>query len=359
MQTGVSLAPLTTLGVGGPAARFEAPSSEEALLEALRAASGAGPDELLLLGGGSNLLVGDAGFPGLVLALRHRGVRASGRDPVLVEVAAGEPWDDIVAWTVERGLAGLECLSGIPGRAGATPIRNVGAYGQEVGDALVDLRAWDRRDQRVVTLRARDCALGYRSSAFAGAWAHRYCILSLRFALRPGAPGAPRQGELARRLAALERSPTLADLRAIVLELRRAKGMVYDPAEADSHSAGSFFVNPVVSLERADRIEAAVGAAQPMPRYPAGDRGVKLAAAWLIERAGFPRGYRLGRAGLSSRHSLAIVNRGGASAHEVAALARRVRAGVHERFGVRLQPEPVLVGVSLDVSEDQGPSSSG
>ncbi len=346
-QQPVSLSELTTLGVGGPAERFERATCEEALIEAVRGAD-ASDTPLLLLGGGSNLVVADRGFPGLVLAVDHRGVGACGRGDVVVEAAAGEPWDDLVAWTTARGLTGLECLAGIPGLVGATPIQNVGAYGQEVSDTLIDLRAWDRQAQRLVSLTAADCGLGYRSSAFKGPLRGRYAVLSVRFGLREALPARPRQGELARRLEALVEPPTVQQVRDIVLELRRAKGMVHDPTDPDTHSAGSFFVNPVVSAEHAEHIARGVSA--PMPRYPAGAGRAKLAAAWLIEQAGYPRGFRMGRAGLSSRHTLAITNRGGASAAEVVALARHIRAGVLQRFGVELEPEPVLVGVSLDVS---------
>jgi UDP-N-acetylmuramate dehydrogenase len=351
----VSLAELTTLGIGGPAAVVEA-ASEEQLIQALRWAdsSVADPGEVLLLGGGSNLVVSDEGVPGPVVAVRHRGVSCSGRDRVLVWAAAGEPWDDLVAWSTARGLAGIECLSGIPGLVGATPIQNVGAYGQEVADTMVELRAWDRVEGRVVTIAAADCGLGYRSSAFKGPWRDRFAVLAVCFALRRGAPSPPRQGELAQRTAVLGRAPSSEDLRLVVLELRRSKGMVFDPADPDTRSAGSFFVNPVVSGEHAEHIEAGVSAT--MPRFPAGPGRVKLAAAWLIEQAGFPRGFTVGRAGLSSRHTLAITNRGGASAAEVVTLARQIRAGVQARFGVALEPEPVLVGVSLDVSVGQGPS---
>ena len=350
----VSLASLTTIGVGGPAATFLEATCEEALIQALREADTL-RTPVLLLGGGSNLVVSDSGFPGLVIAVRPRGVVFNGNDPVLVEAAAGEPWDELVAWTSARGLAGLECLAGIPGLVGATPIQNVGAYGQEVSDTLVELRAWDRREQQVVTLPAAACRLSYRSSAFKAELRHRYAILSVRFALNNGMPAAPRQGELARCLAQLSEPPSTAAVREVVLSLRRAKGMVYDPSEPDSHSAGSFFVNPVVSTEHADDIDA--GVSLRMPRFDLGNGRVKLAAAWLIEQAGFARGFRMGRAGLSTRHSLAITNRGDASTAEIVALARHIQQGVLQRFGVALEPEPELVGVSLEAPET-GPSAS-
>ncbi len=353
MKRAVSLSGLTTIGVGGPAAEYREARSEEALVEALRDADRQGTP-VLLLGGGSNLLVCDEGFPGLVLAVRHPGIRERSGRRVVVEAAAGEAWDDLVAWSTSRGLSGLECLAGIPGCVGATPIQNVGAYGQEIADTLLDLRAWDRRSARLVTLTASECGLAYRHSAFKGALRDRFAILSVRFALRRGEPRMPRQGELARRLEGSGGPVSSELLRRLVLELRRAKGMVYDPDDPDTHSAGSFFVNPVVSPEHADHVSA--GVSRDMPRYPA-PGGVKLAAAWLIEEAGFGRGFQMGRAGLSTRHTLALCNRGGATAAELLALARTIRQGVLDRFGVALEPEPELVGVSMDVSTGAGSSA--
>ena len=341
----VSLASLTTMGVGGAAGTYIEADCEEALIQALREADGQGVP-VLLLGGGSNLVVADSGFPGLVLAVRHRGVQTSGSGSVIVEAAAGEPWDELVAWAAARGLAGLECLAGIPGMVGATPIQNVGAYGQEIADTLVDLRVWDRSESRMVTLPAAACHFGYRSSAFKVTLRNRYAILSVRFALRSGLPDMPRQGELARQLADLGEPPSVTGVRDLVIALRKAKGMFYDPTDPDSCSAGSFFVNPVVSVEHAEHIRR--GVSLDMPRFEVDARRVKLAAAWLIEQAGFPRGFRMGRAGLSTRHALAVTNRGGASAEEIVGLARHVRAGVLQRFGVALAPEPMLVGLTLE-----------
>lgn len=343
----VSLGPSTTLGVGGPANHFVEANSVEEIIDHVRAADAqaARAEQVLILGGGSNLLVSDDGFPGWVVAVRNKGIHAEGGDVVSVQAAAGEPWDELVAWTVTRGLSGLECLAGIPGTVGATPIQNVGAYGQEIADTFVSLSAWDRQDGTVVTLPRSSCGFGYRRSVFKHALRHRYVVLSARFALTRGPPAKPRQGELARRLDALGREPSSAEVRDIVIELRRGKGMVYDPADPDTCSAGSFFLNPVVSLDHARHIEQGVSVS--MPRYPHGPRRVKLAAAWLIEQAGFGKGYSLGKAGLSTRHCLALSNRGGASAQEILALARRVRHGVSERFGVLLEPEPLLVNLAL------------
>ena len=308
-------------------------------MEQVRAADARG-EPLLLLGGGSNLLVADQGFDGLVLAVRSRGlVQRSG----LVEVQAGEPWDDFVSWCVGRGLSGVECLAGIPGTVGATPIQNVGAYGQEVADTIAWVRVWDREIMASAQLPAADCGFRYRSSVFKQR-PQRYAVLAVAFALRPGPAAPPRYGALAEALQA-SGDRSLPGMREAVLRLRRRKSMVHDVDDPDSCSAGSFFTNPVVSEERAQQVLRLAGE-ESMPRFPAGPGQSKLAAAWLIERAGFQRGQRLGAAAISRKHCLAIVNRGGATAAEVLALAGAIREGVWRRFGVRLEPEPRLVGFS-------------
>ncbi|HEY9390210.1 MAG TPA: UDP-N-acetylmuramate dehydrogenase [Mycobacteriales bacterium] len=344
----VPLAPLTTLRVGGPAARLVEPADEAEIAAAVGAADAEGT-EVLLLGGGSNLVLSDRGFDGLVVLLRSRGqIARAADDRVLLEVAAGEPWDDLVAHTVAEGWAGLECLSGIPGMAGATPVQNVGAYGQEVADTLVSLRVFDRRRGEVLTVPAARCGFGYRHSMLRGN--NRYVVLSVTFALRPGGESAPvRYPELADLLGVpVERSAPISAVREAVLVLRRGKGMVLDPDDHDTWSAGSFFTNPVLSPTELDGFVERVG---PGVRYPhwstdAGD--TKLSAAWLIQHAGFSRGYRRGSVGLSTKHSLALTNRGGASTAELLDLAREIRDGVRDRYGVTLRPEPLLVGVSLD-----------
>jgi UDP-N-acetylmuramate dehydrogenase len=301
---------------------------------------------MLVLGGGSTLLVSDDGFDGLVLRVDVRGidVRPAGAH-VEVEAGAGEPWDGLVAAVVERGLGGIECLSGIPGLVGATPIQNVGAYGQEVAETIVRVRALESATGTVVDFAAEDCRFGYRESRFKLEDRGRYVVLSVAYRLAADASPSVRYPELARELDARdERSadaPTLADARAAVLAVRRRKSMVTDPDDVDSRSAGSFFVNPIVPVEIADAIGL-----DGMPRYPVGDR-VKLSAAWLIERAGFARGTTRGRAAISSKHTLALVNLGGARASEIVALAREVRDGVRERFDITLVPEPVLVGLTI------------
>jgi UDP-N-acetylmuramate dehydrogenase len=347
----VPLAPLTTLELGGRARHLVEARSEADVLEALRwAAARAVP--VLVLGGGSNLVVGDAGFDGLVvrMALRGRAFAAPAGGEVLVTAAAGEPWDDLVADTVARGLAGLECLSGIPGLAGATPIQNVGAYGQEVADTIRAVRAVERATGAVVELAPAACAFAYRDSAFRRA-PERHVVLGVTFALRPGGAPTLRYRELGDALAG--RTPTLSDTRAAVLALRARKSMVIDPADPNRRSAGSFFTNPIVDASFADdlaaRVAAEGGVAAPteVPRWPAGPGRVKLSAGWLIEHAGITKGLRRGAVGVSTRHALALVHHGGGTTAELCALARDIRAAVAARFGVTLETEPVFVGTGL------------
>ena len=326
---------LTTLGLGGPAGRLVEASTEDELVAAVREAG----DDLLLLAGGSNVVICDAGWPGTVVLVATRGVEREG--PRLV-VQAGEPWDPLVAATVDASLAGFECLSGIPGSTGATPIQNVGAYGQEVAETIVSVRAYDREEDAVVELARAECGFRYRGSRFKGT--ARWVVLAVAFELEASGLSQPiRYAELARALgvASGARAP-LADVRAAVLDLRRRKGMVVDPDDPDSVSAGSFFTNPVVARETIRAIERLVG--ERPPAWPQADGTVKTSAAWLIERAGFARGYGEGRAGISSKHTLALVNRGDATCAELVGLARDIAAGVRERFGIELVPEPVFVG---------------
>jgi UDP-N-acetylmuramate dehydrogenase len=337
------LADHTTFGVGGPAAQLLRATDEAELIAAVRQADQAGRP-VLILGAGSNVLVADAGFPGLVVlvATTGRRVEPSRSDRVRLTVAAGQPWDDLVADAVERGWAGLEALSGIPGTVGAAPIQNIGAYGAEAAEAIVSVRAWDRRDARMVTWPAADCGFAYRNSRFKTE-PGRHLILAVDFQLRcdPWAD-PPRYAELAARLGlGPGRRAPLGQVRQAVLDLRRGKSMLFDPADPDSRGVGSFFTNPVVPAA------LAAGLPQAAPRYPQDDGRVKLSAAWLIERAGFLPGYGVGPARLSSRHVLALTNQGGASAAQVVALAARIRRGVADQFGVWLEVEPTLVGLSL------------
>jgi UDP-N-acetylmuramate dehydrogenase len=333
VATDAPLAPLTTLRLGGPAKRLVPVESEAELVDAVREVDASG-EPLLVLAGGSNLVLSDAGWPGVVVHVQTGGV--AGEDGVL-EVQAGESWDDLVGATVGDGLAGFECLSGIPGSVGATPIQNVGAYGQEVAESVRSVRVLDRTTGAVSELAPAECGFGYRTSAFKRS--DRWVVLAVTFALRRGAASQPlRYAELARALE-VERGATAAldEVRAAVLALRRGKGMVIDPADPDTVSAGSFFMNPILDADAYARLDPAP------PRFPQPDGRIKTSAAWLIERSGFGKGYARGRVAISSKHALALVNRGGATTEELLALAREIAGGVRARFGVGLEPEPTIV----------------
>jgi UDP-N-acetylmuramate dehydrogenase len=350
-RAGFPLAELTTLRLGGPAGRLLVPRDEEELVAAVRDADASG-EPVLLLAGGSNLVIDDAGFDGAVVRVTTRGIaaeRAGGR--VRMTVAAGEPWDELVARSVAEGLAGIECLSGIPGSVGATPVQTVGAYGEELAAVVVSVRAWDRRAGEVVDIPASACGFGYRTSAFKRD--DRHLILSVALELSEAALGRPiTYAQLADGLGVgIGEQVPVAEARAAVLALRREKGMVVDPDDPDSVSAGSFFTNPVLEPEAALALEGRVrdrlGPEARPPIWPEQGGRVKTSAAWLIERAGFGPGYGSGRAGVSSKHTLALVNRGGASTAELLRVAREIRDGVRAAFDVELVPEPKLVGVTL------------
>jgi UDP-N-acetylmuramate dehydrogenase len=342
----VRLSDLTTLHLGGPAGRYLEAAGEQALIDAVTQADRAG-EPLLVLAGGSNLVVADEGFPGTVVRIATRGVT---REGAALEVAAGEPWDPLVADCAAGGLAGVECLAGIPGSVGATPIQNVGAYGQEVAETISAVRVLDRADGAVRTLGPGDCGFTYRSSAFKRE-PGRWVVLAVSFALEASERSTPiRYPELARALGVEVggRAP-LAEVREAVLALRRGKGMVLDPDDADTVSAGSFFTNPVLDAEAfaALRARAAqrLGPDAPPPAWPDADGHVKTSAAWLIERAGFHRGHGNPQGiAISGKHTLALTNRGAGTTAELLALAREIAGGVRDAFGVALVPEPVLVG---------------
>jgi UDP-N-acetylmuramate dehydrogenase len=348
----VRLADYTTIRLGGPARDFVSAGTEDDLIEAVRAADRSG-EPLLILGGGSNLVVADEGFDGTVVQVATRGV-SHGTEPGTVTVAAGEDWDGVVARTIAEGLAGLECLSGIPGLAGATPIQNVGAYGQEVSQTITQVRAYDRTTRQIRALSNHECGFGYRTSMFKRDEARGLVVLSVTFRLVSQALSAPvGYAELAAALGiAMGGRVPAGEARAAVIELRQRKGMVIDPADPDTRSVGSFFVNPVLDAAALAAVEAAArarcGAGTAVPRFGAGGGLVKVPAAWLIERAGFGQGYSLGDgARISSKHTLALVNPGSATTAGLLALAREIRDGVRDAFGVSLAPEPVLVGVTL------------
>ena len=329
------LADLTTLGVGGPVQRLVEVTTEDELVAAVQDADDAGRP-LLVLGGGSNLVAPDDGWPGDVVAVRTRGMRyRSTARAVEVEVQAGEVWDDLVAATVAEGLAGMEALAGIPGSTGATPVQNVGAYGQEVAQTITAVRVYDRAARRRRVLRPADLRFAYRDSRLKQ-HPGELVVLTVTFALAPGRHSRPvGYAELAAKLGLqVGETAPLDDVRAAVLQLRRGKGMVWDPADPDSRSAGSFFTNPVVP---------ASAAVEDCPSWPAGAGTVKLSAAWLVQHAGFGRGTREGRVGISTKHTLALTTEPGATAEELMAFAEKVVAGVQERFGVTLVPEPTAL----------------
>ena len=341
LQRNVPLAPLTTLGIGGTAKLFVRASTVDEVRDVV-AWSRSIRQPLLIMAGGSNLLIADEGIDGVVLQIDLRGVTVESEDPeesVIVKVAAGEPWDEFVATAVTNGWAGIECLSGIPGSTGATPIQNVGAYGQEVSETIIRVEVLERESGRVITLTNWDCGFGYRSSVFKGSAKENYVVLAVTFRLRPNGAATVRYPELRKYLE--EHSAPLDDLpqvRHAVLTIRRRKGMVIDPADPDTRSDGSFFMNPIISRAAFERV-----AGTNMPHFPSGDQ-VKLSAAWLIENAGFHKGFVRGNVGLSSKHALAIINRGGGTAREVVELVRMIQDKVRETFGIDIHPEPNFVG---------------
>lgn len=333
VEENVPLAPLTTIGIGGPARFFIRATTVDEVREALAWAQER-EQRVFLLGGGSNLLISDDGFDGLAVRLDLRGVTVESEDEyAMVKVAAGEPWDAFVERAVESGWAGIECLSGIPGSTGATPIQNVGAYGQEVSETIARVEVLDRTTGLVTWFTNWDCRFGYRSSLFKNIERDRYIVLSVTFRLKRGGAATVKYPELQRSLD--ERAIELHDLRGVrgaVIAIRKRKGMVLDPHDPDTRSDGSFFMNPIVP-------SPIPGA----PHFPA-ENGVKLSAAWLIEHAGFQKGFTHGNVGLSTKHTLAIVNRGGGTAAEVLELVRMIQDRVREQFGVELHPEPNLIG---------------
>ncbi|MGA9750398.1 MAG: UDP-N-acetylmuramate dehydrogenase [Acidobacteriota bacterium] len=343
LRTGVPLAPFTTLGLGGPARHFLPCPSIESVAAGVRLAEERGWP-LAVFGGGSNVVVADEGFPGLVLKMEIGGLAFRRKGPLtLVTAGAGESWDGLVAACIERGLRGLECLSGIPGSVGAAPIQNIGAYGQELAQTLLSVTCLDRSTLKTAEIPCSECGFGYRTSHFKAADRGRLIILGVTLRLSEGAPGESRYPELAEALANLhplaDHRSALQAVRDTVLSLRRSKAMVIDPAEPESRSAGSFFLNPVLAERDFDRLQAKHG---PIPSFPA-PGGIKVPAAWLVEHAGFPKGYRLGGAGISTKHALALVNRGGTTA-DLLALASAIEEAVRLRFGIGLEREPVVIG---------------
>jgi UDP-N-acetylmuramate dehydrogenase len=372
----IRLADYTTLGLGGPANAFVSAAGERDLTGAVSSADAA-REPVLLIGGGSNLVIADAGFDGTVIHVNTRGVSYSaagnGADSVDVTVAAGEDWDDVVAATVAEGLAGLECLSGIPGRVGGTPVQNVGAYGHEVAEVITRVRVYDRQDNQIRIIPNELCRFAYRNSLFKSgrpeslvSWPDgpaaaaasrpagqpRHVVLDVTFRLARQPQSTPvKYAELAAELGIeMGEQAGASEVRSAVLKIRARKGMVLNPGDPDTRSAGSFFTNPVITAGEFARLEAAAAArgAGTVPRYGAGEGRVKVPAAWLIEHSGFARGYGApGPARVSSKHTLALVNAGDATTADLLALAREIVSGVRAAYGVTLTPEPILVGVTL------------
>jgi UDP-N-acetylmuramate dehydrogenase len=352
VRENVSLAPLTTLKVGGAARFFVKAETETDVTEALRFARERGLP-LFVLGGGSNLLVSDDGFDGLVVQIALRGIRfVEENSDVFVTAGAGEDWDALVERCVEQNLAGFECLSGIPGTVGGTPVQNVGAYGQEVSETIVRVRAIKRESGEIYDLTNADCRFAYRTSIFNDAAAARdkFIVLAVTYRLRQNGEPALRYKDLKKYFAENSEPVSLQSIRRAVLKIRRAKSMVIDATDPNSQSAGSFFKNPVVSpahfiaIEQTAREKSLIQASENLPHFAAADETVKIPAAWLIEKSGFAKGFAMGRAGISVNHTLAIINRGGATAREIVGLMREIQTGVFETFRIALQPEPVLLG---------------
>lgn len=343
IQENVPLAPLTTFQVGGPARYLISVQTEEELSEAVRLGRARGLP-LFILGGGSNLVVSDWGWGGLVLKIALRGIQQANKDGKTVfEVGAGEDWDSFVAHTVSLNCGGIECLSGIPGTVGGTPVQNVGAYGQEVAETITSIRVLDLEQNQIREIENRDSGFAYRSSIFNSPARRRYIVLRVSFALTPGALPRIEYADLKKFFGA--RSPSLQETRDAVRQIRRSKAMLLVEGDPDCRSAGSFFKNPIVTPEQCDDINRRPAArGERVPQFPAADQKMKISAAWLVEHAGFSKGFHRGPVAISSKHALAIINRGGARAADIFAFKNQIQKGVRETFGIELQPEPVFVG---------------
>ena len=352
IRENIMLAPLTTLQVGGAARYFAEARSDDEVREAVAFAKVRGLP-LFVLGGGSNLVVADSGWPGLVLRIAIGGIvsprlQNAGGNSVLFSVGAGISWDDFVAFSVSQNCAGIECLSGIPGSVGGTPVQNVGAYGQEVAETIESVRALDIKEDRVVTLPKPACGFRYRSSIFNRAGQEgqqgRYIILQVNYRLKRGGAPCVKYADLQKHFAEAGK-PSLSEVREVVRQIRRSKGMLIVAGDEDARSAGSFFKNPVLSEAQFQVLAAqAQSRGLTVPSYPALDAQHKVSAAWLVEHSGFAKGFRLGRAGISSKHALALINPGDAQAGDIIELKEAIQQGVESAWGIRLEPEPVFVG---------------
>jgi len=338
----VPLAPLTTLGVGGNA-RFFAQAEKNADVEAAVAYSRSKNLPLFVLGGGSNVLISDAGWGGLVLQIGIPGIDEAGVGTF--NVGAGVDWDTFVEHCVSLHLAGIECLSGIPGSVGGTPVQNVGAYGQEVSETITSAEVYDLRDNRIRELAASECGFSYRTSIFNTSQRGRFVILRVTYALNPDGKARLRYADLQKYFAGHPETPSLAEVRAAVKAIRANKGMLITPGDPNSRSAGSFFKNPVLTeAQHAELVRRASESGLKVPSYPALEQQHKVSAAWLVENSGFQKGYARGKAGISSKHALALINLGGATAAHITGLQQEIQNAVERKWGIGLQPEPVLVG---------------
>jgi UDP-N-acetylmuramate dehydrogenase len=341
IQENIPLAPLTTMKVGGPARYFVEASGEADVREAVALAK-ARHWPLFILGGGSNLVIADSGWPGLVLKIAVGGIE---NDRQCFEAGAGVDWDNFVAQAVAQDCAGIECLSGIPGSVGATPVQNVGAYGQEVSATVESIRAFDLTTERIVTLMNRDCGFSYRTSIFNTTQRGRYIVLRVTFHLSKDRAPSLKYADLQKHFSTWKTQPSLTQVREAVREIRRSKGMLIVPGDEDSRSAGSFFKNPVLSETQFAELNIRAEAQRlKIPSYPTLANQHKVSAAWLVEHSGFAKGYKLGDAGISRKHALALVNCGGATAKDIVRLNDKIQEEVERNWGIQLQPEPVFVG---------------
>jgi len=357
IRENVTLAPYTTLGVGGPARFMVSIRNEDQIPEALDFARIHGCP-VFILGGGSNILASDSGFPGLVVRMELRGIQPlDEEDSEFVSVAAGEEWDGFVQRCVDQNLAGIECLSGIPGTVGAAPVQNIGAYGEEVSDVILSIRALDRETNGIEELSGRDCRFDYRASIFNTTHKDRYIILKVAFSLRPFGKPRIQYPDLQNRFTGRSKSPSIGEVRRTVIQIRDSKGMILNQSDPDVKSAGSFFRNPILEPEKALEVENTVrnrrllASTENLPRFAAPSGREKLAAAWFVEHAGFKKGYTHGNVGISKKHALALVNHGGANAQEFIDLMHRIQDRVHVEFGITLQPEPTLLGFEEDAKK--------
>jgi UDP-N-acetylmuramate dehydrogenase len=345
IQENVALAPLTTFKVGGPARYLAQPSTTAEVVEGVQFARARGLP-LFVLGGGSNLVISDAGWPGLALKIAISGIDERNENgKSLFEVGAGEEWDRFVARSVTRNCAGVECLSGIPGSVGGTPVQNVGAYGQEVAETVVSVLTLDLGDGQIRELCSEACGFQYRTSIFNTSERGRFIILRVTYALTPGGPPRMQYADLKKHFAGFQQTPSLTSTREAVRRIRASKAMLITPGDEDCRSAGSFFKNPVLAAEQYEELtRRAAAKSLQVPSYPALDAQRKVSAAWLVEYSGFSKGYRSGQVGISRKHALAIVNRGGATAADILALKDHIQQRVEELWGIQLEPEPVFVG---------------